>query len=338
MRMPRIKEEGEGYYHIISRVVDRQRILDSREKRIFTELMRSVERFSGCHVLAHTVLDNHWHILLHVPARESVDDEEFLRRLAALYDRQSVETIGEHLRECRQSGQHEAAEALRARYTYRMYELSEFVKTLKQRFTQSYNRRHERKGTLWEERFKSVLIGGSEGALLAVAGYIDLNPVRAGIVDDPKEYRFSSYGEAVGGSKRAREGLRRLMLSLGLESDWATAGARYRQLLYLQGQERGLAEDGGPLRPGFSFESVKAVLEAGGELSLPELLRCRVRYFSDGVILGSREFVDGAFLRHRRHFSPRRKTGARRMRGGDWGRLCTVRRLRRSVLSVPTRV
>jgi hypothetical protein len=78
------------------------------------------------------------------------------------------------------------------------------MKTFKQRATQSYNTRHGRKGTLWEERFKSILIQGHSGnALATVAAYIDLNPVRARIVSDPKDYRFSGYGEAMAGSKKA---------------------------------------------------------------------------------------------------------------------------------------
>ena len=58
---------------------------------------------------------------------------------------------------------------MRQRFTDRMYDLSEFVKTLKQRFTQSYNRRHGRKGTLWEERYKSILVEGSANALSTIS-------------------------------------------------------------------------------------------------------------------------------------------------------------------------
>ncbi len=86
--------------------------------------------------------------------------------------------------------------------------LSEFVKTLKQKYTQWHNRRRGRKGTLWEERFKSMMIqpararaGQWDNALLTMAAYIDLNAVRAGIVSDPKDCRHSGYGEACGGSR-----------------------------------------------------------------------------------------------------------------------------------------
>ena len=82
-----------------------------------------------------------------------------------------------------------------------MNDLSEFMKTFLQRFTRWFNRTHKRRGTLWEARYKSVII---ESGLAArtLAGYIDLNPVRAGLVEDPADYPWSSYGEAVFGKKR----------------------------------------------------------------------------------------------------------------------------------------
>ena len=92
-----------------------------------------------------------------------------------------------------------------------MWDVSGFMKSLKGRFTQWYNRRHGRKGTLWEERFKRVLVEGSGTTLAAMAAYIDLNPVRAGLVADPKDYRWCGYGEALGGAGRAVEGLRTVM-------------------------------------------------------------------------------------------------------------------------------
>ena len=68
-----------------------------------------------------------------------------------------------------------------------MGDVSAFMKELKQRFSIWFNRSHKRFGTLWAERFKSVLIENAASALRTVAAYIDLNPVRAGLVEDPKE-------------------------------------------------------------------------------------------------------------------------------------------------------
>ena len=95
-----------------------------------------------------------------------------------------------------------------------MHDLSEFMKTLKQRFSIWYNRHHGgRLGTLWMDRFKSVLVQGEGNPLQTIAAYIDLNPVRAGLVEDPKDYRWCGYAEAVAGSKKAQR---------GLEVIWAT--------------------------------------------------------------------------------------------------------------------
>jgi putative transposase len=66
------------------------------------------------------------------------------------------------------------------------------MKNLGQRYVQIVNRRLERSGTLWEGRFKSCLVD-SETYALACYRYIELNPVRAGIVDAPEKYRWSSY-------------------------------------------------------------------------------------------------------------------------------------------------
>ena len=335
MRMRRIKEESAAYYHIVSRIVDRRMVLDSNEKERLRKIMRQVEAFSGAQVLTYTILDNHFHILLYMPQRCEVSDQDFIQRLGHLYESTAVVNIKQELTERRRTGQDEAAEALKAEFAYRMYDISEFMKTFKQRFTQSYNVRHGRKGTLWEERFKSILLQGRKGrALATIAAYIDLNAVRAGLVADPKDYRFSGYGEAMAGSTVARSGLMEVMLSLGVEALWNAVSHRYREFLYMAGQARGMDKEGRPLRCGFDPKQVEAVLNAGGEVPLPELLRCRVRYFTDGVILGSQSYVEDVFLRYRSRFGVKRQTGARAMRGG-FADLFTVRRLRLATITMP---
>jgi REP element-mobilizing transposase RayT len=343
MRTARITETTSAYYHVTSRVVDRRMALDDNEKRIFHGLMRAAEAFCGVQVVTYAILDNHFHILLHVPERQAVDDATFLARLEFLYARSTVGGIRRRLARLREAGRDAEAEALKARYTYRMHDLPEYMKTLKQRFTQGFNRRHGRKGTLWEERYGSVLVEPDAmavtakarliTALAAVAAYIDLNPVRAGIVDDPKEYRFCGYGEAAAGGRRAREGVDRVMRSMGADGDGAARA--YRRLLYLVGEQAGTGGDGRPARRGFSPQAVQEVLDRGGRLTAAEALRCRVRYFTHGAVLGSRAFVEDVFRRHRGHFGARRTTGARPMAGADWGGLCTARRLRLDPITPP---
>jgi putative transposase len=68
----------------------------------------------------------------------------------------------------------------------------ELMKRLGQRYVQYINRTYKRSGTLWEGRFRSCLVQ-QENYLLTCQRYIELNPVRAGMVEHPGEYRWSSY-------------------------------------------------------------------------------------------------------------------------------------------------
>jgi hypothetical protein len=61
-----------------------------------------------------------------------------------------------------------------------------------------------------------------------------------------------------------------------------------------------------------------------------------VRYFSDGVAIGSRAFVESVFTAYRPCFGPKRRTGARPMRGGAWEGLCALRDLRKDVIRGPS--
>jgi putative transposase len=335
MRVARLKESGRrACYHVMSRIVDRQMVMGGEEKEKFRKLMRAVEAFSGVHVLTYAVLDNHFHILVEVPERQPVSDEELLVRLGFLYTPDQVGRIALWLRQSREDGGDESAEKIKARYTSRMYELSEFVKTLKQKYTQWHNKRHSREGTLWSQRFKSIMIepkrardGQWNNALLTMAAYIDLNAVRAGIVSDPKDYRFSGYAEACGGGRKAREGIAAIFENYGqVDGDWARTAGMYRGQLYERGEQTGR-------KAGFAHETVKAVLEGGGKLTSAQALHCRVRYFTDGVVLGGKAFVEEIFDRNRDQFGVKRRKGARPLRNADFGGLCTMRDLRLAAIT-----
>jgi putative transposase len=241
------------------------------------------------------------------------------------------------------------------RFTYRMHDLSEFMKGFMQRFTQWHNRTHKRKGHLWEDRFKSVIVEDGVAAK-TMAAYIDLNPVRAGMVKHPEQYRWSSYGEAIGGGakgdgKKARAGLvRALRAHKGVAADAAywkdDVALEYRKILLAGAGERveERVEQSGKMkrivkRKGLTKEQLDAekqrLLEAEekrmGEIPFGRMLRCRVRYFTDGAVIGSRDFVNAAFDSARERFGAKRKDGARRLRGNGKaaaGVLWSVRDLR----------
>jgi putative transposase len=85
----------------------------------------------------------------------------------------------------------------------KLYSLSEFVKEIKQSFTRYYNKRHQRRGTLWGERFKSLIVENGK-TLVNCLAYIDLNPLRAGILSRPEDYRWNSLGYHVQTGNRDR--------------------------------------------------------------------------------------------------------------------------------------
>jgi putative transposase len=78
--------------------------------------------------------------------------------------------------------------------------LAETMKGINLSYAQHYKRKYDHIGHFWQDRFKSILISKDQ-YLLACGSYVELNPVRAGIVKDPKDYRWSSYQAYAYGKK-----------------------------------------------------------------------------------------------------------------------------------------
>ena len=365
-------------YHCISRVVGRDFVLEVDEREHFRMLMRMCEKFTGCRVLSYCLMSNHFHLLLEVPPlpEGGISDQELLERLGVFYGEVQVAEIVKEMEDAavvRARGEFEMppvdemgvpltpaeelllaqqqaarrVEQIRSRFTRRMHDLSEFMKSLLERFTKWFNRMHSRTGTLWEDRFRSVIVESGVAAR-TMAAYIDLNPVRAGMVQDPADYRWSSYGEAVGGGKKgngkkAREGLVRAYFcdqGVGFDSGkWLEVSRLYRRLMGLAlGRKPGRSDVVGKGNGlGQSTMNTAEMLESKDngtvlkDLGMAKMLRCRVRYFTDGAVIGSKEFVNEAFANARERFGPKRKDGARTMRGsgsGAKGQLWSMRDLR----------
>lgn len=314
----------DAVYHCMTRTVNGEHLFGAGDKERLRRMLWQVADFSGVEVLTYCLMNNHFHVLVAVPYAETVSDAELLQRYRVLYPEPTdYETASIEVLEKALATDGPKAKKLRERLLARMGDVSQFMKTLKQRFSIWFNDRHGRFGTLWAERFKSVLVEGEGNPLQTMAAYIDLNPVRAGLVEDPKDYRWCGYAEAVAGRRKAIDGFR--MIWDALDPGGAHALAAHRMLLFGKG---------GVPKKGTSFDREKAlrVLETEqGQLSKAELMRCRVRYFSDGAILGSREFV-ASFSRtwqqqKQRKFPPK----VHPLRGGDWGELAVTQGLRRGV-------
>ena len=321
MRMPRIKTPGqETAYHCMSRIVDGHAPLTAKEQEKFKQLMRQQAAFCGVDILTYCIMPNHFHILVRVPAEVVLDDRQLVNRLRRFYGEHLPPAFQAVLKAFKKSGK--LSEDFRAQCLRRMGDISAFMKELKQRFSRWYNALHERHGTLWSERFKSTVVQNQPGALTPFAAYVDLNPVRAGMVEDPRDYRFCGYTEALSGGQEARAGLQ-LFLQGG---SWKESLKLYRQYLFVRAGKAGQAG-----KQVLEAERIRQVLKEGGELTPAEALRLRIRYFNDGVALGSPDFVEAIFQQFRSRFSPRRKNGARKLKGLPFKDLAVIRALRKNV-------
>ena len=258
----------------MSRVIEHRYALGDDEKAVFRDMMRRVAAFSGVKVLTYALMDNHFHMLVQVPERVDVGEEELLRRLALLYQDEALEVVMRQYERIKENGSKAWLKEWMEGYTYRMYDLSECMKTLKLRFSKWYNANHEvRQGTLWNERFRSVLVeplrnvSGRE-ALAMVAAYIELNAVRAGVVKDPLEYAWCGVNEAKAGGVEAREGIGQLVAG-GNARNWFV----WRRMLkvYCSWWEEGTRRK----------KQKRKVFER------------RIHSFSYGIVLGRRAFVEG---------------------------------------------
>ncbi|MCC5806178.1 MAG: transposase [Opitutales bacterium] len=377
--MPRavVPEGQDGYYHAVSRINGRAFLLTDTQRETFRDLMGRVAGFCGVEILTYCLMGNHFHLLVRVPGEAGeINDRELLRRAGLLYgrptarSRQPLTLAG--IRSVLEGDNEADRDAMRELLMGRMGSLPMFVKILKQRFALQYNRENGRLGTLWEGPFRSVLVEPTRAALSVVGAYIDLNPVRAGMVADPADYRFSGYGKAMGTGKPTGHALLRRMVLLGrwrtvpdgdggkkerrtsavsrgaasekagiaggspagadgssgaaerwTKAELKAALAEYRRLLYWEGAGRRRAGDGVIER-----ERVESVVKSGGKVALPELLRCRVRYLTDGAVIGSKGWIEG-WMRERQ---AARKTPPKRMRFADWGGLCSLRDLKKDVI------
>jgi len=321
----RLLVEGQrGVYHVMSRTSCGQYLFDDEAKAVFVAMLRKQAGFCGGDVLAYCVMGNHFHLLVAVPEDIDVSDAELLRRYRFLYNEEdcppssaSPGVLAKLLEANEEEGQ-----VLRARILARMHDLSVFMRELKQRFGIWYNHRHQNKGTIWAERFTSVVVEPCREALTTVAAYIDLNPVRAELVTDPEDYAFSSYGAAMSGRRAERRGYERVFCQ---ELKWGTLLPSYRLILYGKGAaSKGTADKD---RGRITEERLEQVERTGGKLPLPDVLRLRVRYFTAGTAIGSDGFLADMGGQWKMRHGLDRKRAAYPMRCGEWGGLRSFRNL-----------
>jgi REP element-mobilizing transposase RayT len=325
MRKPRIKSEGESYYHIVSRCALRNYLLDGNDKSMFVRMMRKIAIFSGLEIINYCVMDNHFHILVHVPDASEPTEDVLIKRIGVLYGDLHAADLKERWKHLRKMNQIQTLEEEQAVFKRRMGDITPFVQNLKQRFSTWYRANHGYiTGTIWEGRFGSTLVEGTIETLSTISAYIDLNPVRAGIVDDPADYKWAGYASALNGDSKAMEGIAHIYDKRAEFSTFTEHIKDYRLKLYVTGSDA------------IESEKVQEVIDKRVELPVSVILRCKIRHFTHGAIIGSRDFVDEQFEKHRSIFGPKRKTGARGIgMCKEWNglRLCSARDLRKSSIT-----
>ena len=261
------------YYHLISRVAGDPKDLPfgEPEKEQFIKTMKRLAAYYTLDLLAWQVMGNHFHIVAFAPERPP-SPEEAARRYRAYHNDKKV--LDPDTPEC-----HALTEKLR--------DISCFMHDLLQQFAAWYNKTHGgRRGSLWAGRFKNPILEPRQ-TLLSLITYVELNAVRAKLVADPADYRFGSWGEwsATGTHPFAAALLRHLRYNFGEHTAAWTLADFHRELRtefarIIEGEKTEATPD--------SIQ--QAMTEAAKPAPLTVFNR-RVRYWSDGLAIGSRLFL-----------------------------------------------
>ena len=219
-------------YHVMSRTCGGEIFFDETEREALVLVMRKMARFCGIKILTYCIMGNHFHALVRVPHKATWLEELFgppgaagaeeklFEHMRLLYSKAHISAVKEDFAKLRKMGGgmellvQERVSAMKER----MCDLSAWVQEVKVRFSRWYNRRHSRQGTLWMGKFKSVLVErkyytGNKGnerepdVARLMAAYIDLNPVRAKLVEGAEDWRWSGWSAALAGDKEAIAGL-----------------------------------------------------------------------------------------------------------------------------------
>ena len=276
------------------------------------DLIRRYSSLYFVEILGFCLMGNHFHILVRMFPEHKYSDEDLQKRYENFYGDDSMFAAG-------------WIPSLR----YKLSSLSEFVKEIKQSFSRYYNKRHHRRGTLWGERFKSLIVENGETLINSLA-HIDLNPIRAGIVERPEDYRWNSLGYHIqtgnkdnflsldfGPVKYASLSLRELHKA-GLKEfgvvNTEERLKRYRRYVYEAGavdrSEKGQ-------RKVIGDKILEKERNREFELSRSDRFRYRTRYFTDSGLIGSKEFVSMNYQRFKDLFMSKREKIPKRVAGLD---------------------
>ena len=290
-RIPRMLITDEiAVYHVMSRTALPGLPLTDEDKEFFLNQLKFLTGVYFIDVISFCIMDNHFHLLIQTNPENNINDVDVEKSFKNYYKETSKLYRGQI-----------------PSFKRKWCNLSEFIKELKQRFTRYYNKKNNRKGYFWADRFKSVIVERGE-TLVNCSAYIDLNPIRAGIVKKPEEYRWSSIGYYAGTGNKDNF----LKHDFGIDDGNVKNEEKfeiYREYVY----EVGMIER----RKGavLNEELVKAERNKGYKITITERMRYRTRYFTEGVFIGSKEFVKEQFSRFKKILRIERERKPVRIKG-----------------------
>jgi len=296
-RTQRLKINDEtAVYHVMSRSALDGFPLGDIEKDFMLDLIKKYSKLYLVEILGLCLMGNHFHLLVKMFPEYKFTDEDVKKRYESFYGDDRAFAYGQ-------------VPSLREKLT----NLSEFVREIMVSFARYYNRRHNRRGYFWGDRFKSVIVENGE-TLINCLAYIDLNPLRAGLVDRPEEYRWNSLGYHMQtGNKDSF-----LSLDFGLK-EFGLLDAEER----LKGYRRYVYEAGAVDRSEIGKRKVikRAVVEKERKkdfkISRVDRFLYRTRYFSDSGIIGTKEFVSINYKRFKDIFMSKREKVPKPVAGLD---------------------
>ena len=211
MNYKRIVVAETAYYHCVSQTRGQDMLLGDKEKQKLWGIIENVSKFSGVEVKTYCLLDNQFHMIVKVPKWREVDDAELVQRMRFLYGNEKTDMRLASWELWTAGGSPDKVSEAKANLRRRMFNLSDFFKTFKERFSKDFNARKGCTGCFWSERFKSILLEPESKILSEIGAYIDLGPVREKKTEKAEDYTFSGLGSATRGVVSAIHGLRELL-------------------------------------------------------------------------------------------------------------------------------
>ena len=281
-RTPRLKIDDEtAVYHVMSRTALDGFPLGDIEKDFMLDLIKRYSSLYLVEILGFCLMGNHFHLLVKMFPGNGFSDEDIKKRYENFYGNESVFADGRipYLRE-------------------KLSNLSEFVREIKVGFTRYYNKHHNRRGYFWGDRFKSVIVENGE-TLINCLAYIDLNPLRAGMVKRPEDYRWSSLGYHIQTGNKDDF----LSLDFGLKEFGVMTNKErlrlYRKYVYEAGA---LDRTNSDMAKVIDSDIIEKERQKDYEISWIDRFMYRSRYFTDSGIIGTKGFVSRNYRRFKEKF------------------------------------